>query len=115
MVRKERGEAPKKTSNMTISDSIHKDTIAKYFDYTWDFDFLDLIATALDRAENLKDPESLYGETYDYLALLSAPEQWRIMAFYQSPDDADLDRAEYDFVSDVCAIAERITNEETDD
>lgn len=82
--------------------SKYKDIIGKYYDYSFNFEFLEIVAKYCERCENDKDAyESImYEEILDYY------EQWTIMENYQTPSKANLDEAMDLFACDVKEILE---------
>jgi len=89
-----------------INNSQYKEAIAKYFDYSFDFAFLDIVARIIDRVEDFSDTEEIY-EAMDS-ALIYTEDQWRVMMHYQTPSEADFGTACEYLLSDVEAICEHI-------
>ena len=88
----------------SINNSQYKEAIAKYFDYSFDFAFLDIVARIIDRVEDFSDPDEIYDE-----------DQWRVMMHYQSPSEADFGTACEYLQSDVEAICEHIAEASDED
>lgn len=102
---------------MKITDSQYKDIIAKYFDYTFDFEFLDVVADTLGRIEDLEllDADNMYDEVLDAAdaALTYNKDRWTVVKYYFS-DPADLigvDDVYEDFYSDIFKLIITIQDE----
>ena len=98
----------KKKLKESVSNSEYKDIIAKHFDYTFDFDFLDVVADLIDRIDF--DEEDLDEEIYSAIdeGLIYDADQWKIMQYYQSPSEANFDSAIEDLTGDIFAICNKI-------
>lgn len=113
--------APRKRKKVDegISDSSYKDTIAEYFDYTGDFDFLDIVANVIDRIdiEELGDDgldirDEVYSNVDD--SLIYYDDQWCVMKFYQTPNEANFDEAVEQLVDDCVEIVTKIKEDDED-
>ena len=98
---------------MKINESEYKNIIAKYFDYTGDFTFLDVVATAIDRLDNLKgdDEDKLREEILDevYWRVSIYSDAWTVAIHYNSsPKDMDWDKTFEEFTDDIFSIVAEI-------
>lgn len=95
-----------------VSDSPYKDIIAEHFDYTGDFDFLDIVANVIDRIDDIEElgDDDINDEVYSAIddELIYYNDQWRIMMFYQTPGDANLDEAIDQLAEDCVEIVVKI-------
>lgn len=102
----------RKGMNEGISDSAYKDVIAEHFDYTGDFDFLDIVANVIDRIDDIEElgDDDVYDEVMSAIddELIYDDDQWRIMRFYQTPGDANLDEAFEQLAEDCVEIVNKI-------
>lgn len=91
--------------------------IGKYFNYSGDFDFLEIVQDVVDRvdAETEEELEDVLWDEIDS-ALIYYSDQWTIMEHYQNPEDADLSAATEELYNDVYAIClDRINNKEEEE
>lgn len=94
-----------------LTKSPYKKLIGEYFDYTMDFDFLDIVANVLDRIDDFTSDEDIYQSVDD--ELIYTQDQWTILEFYcASPAEADWDSAYSDFLGDIMALASKIAEEQ---
>lgn len=102
----------RKGMNEGISDSAYKDVIAEHFDYTGDFDFLDIVANVIDRIDDIEElgDDDIYDEVMSAIddELIYDDDQWRIMRFYQRPNDANLNEAFEQLTNDCAEIVAKI-------
>ena len=95
-----------------ISDSAYKDVIAEHFDYTGDFDFLDIVADVIDRIDDIEElgDDDIDDEVRESIddTLIYYDDQWRIMRFYQVPSEANLDEAIDQLADDCVEIVTKI-------
>lgn len=98
-----------------IHNSPYKDIIAEYFDYSGDMEFLDIVASCLERVEDFEDDEDIYSAIDD--ELIYTYDQWKVLEHYCTPQEANWDSAYSDFMSDIFAICSRIAgmNNKEDD
>lgn len=95
-----------------LSKSKFKDIIGEHFEYSVDFEFLDLVAQALDRIDfdDLEDLEETIYSSIDN-SLIYFSDQWTIAQFYaSSPADLDWQDVLEEFSNDIHALLEKITN-----
>lgn len=97
---------------MALTNSKYKDIIGKHFDYTFDFDFLDVVADVLDRVDDFGDEEDIFGAIDS--TIIYYDDQWKIIRFYQTPSEANWENAYDDFQSDIFAICEKIKESEAE-
>lgn len=102
----------RKGINEGISDSPYKDIIAEHFDYTGDFDFLDIVANVIDRIDDIEElgDDDIDDEVRESIddTLIYYDDQWRIMRFYQVPSEANLDEAFEQLAEDCVKIVTKI-------
>lgn len=93
---------------MKLTDSKYKNIIGEYFDYSMNWDFLDIVANVLERVdlEAEEVEESIY-EAIDE-ELIYYDDQWTIMRFYQLPKDANLENALMEFQDDITSLVNKI-------
>lgn len=98
-----------------IHNSPYKDIIAEYFDYSGDFEFLDIVASCIGRVDNFEDDEDIYRAIDD--ELVYTYDQWKVIEHYCTPQEANWESAYSDFMNDVFAICSRIAgmNHKEDD
>lgn len=96
---------------MKVSESAYKDIIGKYFDYSMNWDFLDVVANILERVDF--ESEDLDESVYNAIdeELIYTEDQWTVMEYYQTPDTANLDDAFWDLNRDILSIAHEIKGE----
>lgn len=89
-----------------LTSSPYKGIIGKYFDYTYDFEFLDIVADIIDRIDDFSDEQ----EAFDAIdaQLIYAEDQWKVMQFYQSPSEADFNSAMDSLTEDILGICNKI-------
>ena len=97
------------------STSPYKDIIAEYFDYSGEFEFLDIVASCLGRVDNFEEEDDIYRAIDD--ELIYTYDQWKVIEHYCTPQEANWESAYSDFMSDVFAICSRIAgmNHKEDD
>lgn len=86
-----------------LTSSKYKDKIGEYFQYTFDFDFLDVVADIVDRVEDFSDSDS-YIEAVDD-ALMYYKDQWTVYQHYAAgPADMTWDEALEAFMDDMYGL-----------
>ena len=95
-----------KQINENLTDSPYKEIIGNYFDHTFNFEFLDIVANVIDRIDDYRSEEDAY-EAID-AELIYSDDQWTVMQFYQTPEQANFNDAMDSFTSDILAICELI-------
>jgi len=109
--KKEEGKKPLKES--ALSKSKFRNIIGEYFNYSSDFDFLDVVAQVLDRVDFEGDKELIAGgEHADEVltqaiddALTYTQDQWFIAEHYAStPADLDWQEVVQEFSDDMYAV-----------
>ena len=107
-------EEPKKEESLKESkgdylDSKYKNIISEHFDYTGDFEFLDIVADIISRIDDFGDEEDIWRAIDN--ALIYIEDQWTIAKFYaSSPKDCDWDTIISDFDNDIYSICDKILN-----
>lgn len=96
---------------MKVSESKYKNQIGEYFEYSMEWDFLDIVAKILEGIDfESKDlDESVYNAIDN--ALIYTVDRWTIMEFYQTPEQANFDDAVYDLTTDIMCLAYKIKGE----
>lgn len=98
------------------STSPYHDVIAEYFDYSGDFEFLDVVASVLGRISNFEDDEDIYQSLDD--ELIYTYDQWKVLMHYCTPQDANWETALSEFMNDIfsiCATIGGMNHKEDDD
>lgn len=92
-----------------LQRSPYKDIIGRHFDYSVDFEFLDIVAIILDRIDFEGDLEDEINVAIDD-SLIYIEDQWTVAKFYApSPADLDWDEVLLDGLSvDIHILAEEI-------
>lgn len=97
----------------TLTKSIYKKQIGEYFDYSCDFDFLDIVAEILERIDvDEINEDNIYDAIYDAMDnIIYYYQQWRIIEHYQTPMDANFDDAMSDFENDLYNLVRMIVDQ----
>lgn len=92
----------------SLNNSKYKDIIGKYFDYSGDFEFLDIVADLIDRVDF--DGEDVDEEIYSAIdeGLIYDADQWKVMQHYQTASEANLDSAIEELTQDLIGISYEI-------
>lgn len=101
----------------SLTSSPHKDLIGKHFDYSGDFDFLEIVSDVLERIdfENVDEIDDEVQDAVDS-ALTYIADQWTIAQHYASgPDSLDWDEVVSEFESDIRSIVDEIKGEKEND
>lgn len=105
-----------KESNGTELDSLgetNKNIVGEYFDHTWDFDFLDIVAKVVSRVDDYGDEDDIWGALDT--TVLSTNEEWEIAKYYAgSPSNLDWNEVMVQFNDDIFAICGRIHEAEAE-
>ena len=107
---KESKETKPLKESKEFNTSPYHDTIAEYFDYDSDFEFLDVVASILGRVDDFEDDEDIYQAIDD--ELIYYYDQWRVLEHYCTPQDANWEVAFESLVSDVFSICSQINGEQ---
>lgn len=101
----------KKTIKEGLTDSKYKALIGEHFDHSFDFEFLDIVATILDRIDfDLKEDLDDEIDVAISDSLIYDEDQWTVAKFYvSSPADLDWDDVLNDLSNDIHELAEKIT------
>lgn len=87
-----------------------RDIIARYFDYSLDFEFADLVEDILNRIDDQHNSDDVMQAIDDGLIYYS--DQWKVLQHYCSPKDANWENAIDEFVTDIYHIVDKINKEE---
>lgn len=99
----------KKTIKEGLTDSKYKALIGEHFDHSLDFEFLDIVATILDRIDFEEDLDDEIDVAIND-SLIYDGDQWTVAKFYvSSPADLDWDDILNDLSNDIHELAEKIT------
>ena len=96
-----------------LINSKYKDEIGKFFDYTGDFDFLDLVAEIVDNInfESEDLDEEINNAIDDKLTWTS--NCWLVFEHYcNTPWEADWDMANESFFNEVYSLVNQLKNEQ---
>lgn len=91
-----------------FSTSPYKDIIAEHFDYSGDFEFLDVIASILSRVDDFTSDEDIYSAIDD--ELIYTYDQWKVLEYYCTPQDANWEVASESLMGDVFSICATIAD-----
>lgn len=96
-----------KESKGDYLDSKYKNIIGEYFDYTGDFEFLDIVSDVISRIDDFGNDEDIWQAIDD--ALIYTTDQWTIAKFYAtSPSELVWDDVFDSFQGDIYAICSKI-------
>lgn len=89
-----------------------KEAIAEQFDYTFNFDFLDVVADLVERSEYSVEYEDVWAAVDEGLIYMG--EEWTVAQYYaSSPSELNWDEVLEQLVEDIIQINEKIS--ESDD
>lgn len=98
-----------------LTTSPYKDIISSHFDYSVDFEFLDIVALILDRIDFEEDLDDEIDVAIND-SLVYIKDQWTVAEFYvSSPADLDWDEVLNDLSNDIHAIAKEIIETKEDE
>lgn len=105
---KESCKRSKKKLKESLTNSPYKALIGEQFDHTFDFDFLDVVADLLDRIDF--DAENIDEEIYSAIdeGLIYYADQWKVIQFYQTPEQANFNEAIEDLTGDLIELCNKI-------
>lgn len=94
-----------------LQKSPYKDLIGKYFNHSFDFEFLDIVAETLDRIDFEEDlEEEVYSAVNDELSYIS--NQWTVAQFYvSSPEELGWDDIYAKFEEDISILVQQIVDD----
>ena len=102
---------------MTLHESTYKNAIGKHFDYSFNFEFLDVFADLLEKViDNKKEDQEK--DLFDCVAdainwgLIYYADQWKVIQFYQTPATANFSDACEELENDLYQVAEEVLSEE---
>ena len=104
-----RGQYKIKESIDLTSEEL-RSTIARYFDYSLDFEFADLVEDILNRIDDQYSSEDVMQAIDDGLIYYS--DQWKVLQHYCTPKDANWEDAFDEFTTDIYNIVDKINKEE---
>lgn len=93
----------------SFSNCEYKDIIGEYFNYSVEFDFLDVVCETIERIDDFNNEEDIY-EAIDS-SLIYYSDRWSVLEYYCTPSEANWDNAYEEFVNDIYAICSRIKGE----
>lgn len=98
------------TNLKPLTKSIYKYQIVEHFNYSTDFEFLDLVANVLNRIEFDCSDEEFDDEIWSVIddELIYYKDQWTVIQHYQLPKDANFGEAMDEFSSDIYSLAYKI-------
>ena len=100
---------PSKNLKESLNTSPYRDAIAKYFDYSGDFDFLEIVANVLDRIDDMSNDEDIWQSIDD--ELIYTADQWKVLQHYCDVKDAKWDEAFESFSNDIYSLCQEILKE----
>lgn len=95
---------------MNVNESNYKNQIARYFDYSFNFKFLDIIANILERVDDFNDTDSIYNAMDE--ELIYTCDQWTVIEYYCDPQNASFENALDSLYGDLCSLCEQIAKGE---
>lgn len=90
-----------------------KKQIGEFFNYSMNWDFLDIVANVLERVDFENEGEKLEESIQNAIddELIYTEDRWTLIMFYQNPEEANMYEAFDDLYSDICALVEKIKGE----
>ena len=85
------------------------ETILSHFE-TFDPDFLSAAENVVNRIDDFSDEEEIFQAIDD--GLIYTRDQWAVIEYYCTPQDADFDKAMEAFTDDILAIAHKLAQEQ---
>ena len=103
-----------------LSSSPYKGKIGDHFDYSTDFEFLDVVADILERAvDNYEgsDDDDLDNAVFEAIdeGLIYYSDQWKVLEHYMNPQEANWDEAVEMLNGDIYTLASEIIEENKED
>ena len=95
--------------------SEYRSQIGKFFDYTGDFEFLDVVAKLLDRIDDLSNEDAILDTINDTIVYYA--DQWKILEYYYWADieNANWEDAYNEFVDDIYSLCYEIAGKSDED
>ena len=91
-----------------LQKSAYKQQIGEYFKYSMEWDFLDVVASVLDRIDfDAEDMDEEINRAIDD-ELIYTCDRWTILEYYQSPEDANWWNAVEEFTNDIYCLVAKI-------
>lgn len=104
--KKGKEEVKEESLKENLNDTPYKDIIVEHFNYSGDFEFLEVVVDVIDRIENFNDEYEIMEAIGN--ALIYYASQWKVLQFYFNPQDANWDNALEYFTEDIDAICSKI-------
>ena len=110
------GKSLTEDNEKPLTKSPYKNIIGKHFNYTFDFDFLDIVADIIDRInfDEYKEAEDKFDFVYEELdsSLIDTDDQWKVLQWYVA-EPADLDSSSWtetldNFTNELVEICDKI-------
>lgn len=93
-----------------LTDSNYKGIIGKYFDYSFDFEFQDVVQGILDRVDDFSNGDDIMSAIDD--GIIYYAQQWQIAHHYCSgPADCNWDEILEQFTDDIFSICSQIASD----
>lgn len=109
----EKSNLTKETIKEGVHESPYRRIIAEHFDYTGNFDFLDIVSNIINRIEDFSNDEDIWNAID--LELIYTFQEWEIAMYYcSSPRDCDWQNVIESLYSDIYSICNKIMEEEGD-
>lgn len=105
----------KKSLKENVSNSPHHDIITKHFDYSGNFDFLDVVAKIIDRIDDYTNEDEILDEIYEILQYYDYA--WKVFEEYAWSDihkNPLYDDAIMEFENDIFEICREIASDKND-
>lgn len=106
-------EVKEESMKENLNSSPYKDIIASHFDYSGDFEFLEVVSDIIDRVDNFEDDEDIYDALDN--GLIYSSDQWKVLEHYCTPTDASWEVAYGAFLDDIFSICATIAKGEEDE
>ena len=90
-----------------------RDLIAEYFDYSIDYDFVDVVERVLNRIDDPTDSDNVLQSIFD--GLINYSDQWKVLQYYCTPKEANWEDAFDEFTTDIYNIVDKINKGEDED
>lgn len=97
-------------SEKPLTKSPYKSDIGEYFEYSADFEFLDVVASILGRIDDLHDEDEIWKAIDD--ELIYTVDKWTVMEHYQNPEDANFMEAMTMLQNDIFSLVHKIVEKE---
>ena len=98
--------------SIDMSSEDLRDIIARYFDYSIDYDFVDVVERVLNRIDDPTDSDDVLQSIFDGLIYYS--DQWKVLQYYCTPKEANWEDAFDEFTTDIYNIVDKINKGENE-